>query len=219
MGNLDLYEKLRAVPPEAQKQIGGGRLKGMTEINPMWRIKALTAEFGPCGIGWRYTIDKQWMEAAGQEAAAFCNISLFVKAGGEWSEAIPGTGGSAFYAKERSDLYMSDECYKMALTDALGVACKALGVGANVYWEKDQTKYARPAAEPPKQAEPAPVCMRCKEPIKPGKTKDGKLWAAIDIAEYSQKRYNGGRYCVDCMKIFDAAKKAADIEPPLEDEV
>ena len=34
MGNLDLWNKVKAVPPEAQKTIGGGRLRGMTDINP-----------------------------------------------------------------------------------------------------------------------------------------------------------------------------------------
>ena len=29
----------------------------------------------------------------------------------------------------------------MALTDAISVACKLIGIGANVYWEKDATKY------------------------------------------------------------------------------
>lgn len=53
MSNLDLYEKVRQVPQEAQKTIGGGRLKGMTDINPMWRIKTLTEHFGICGVGWK----------------------------------------------------------------------------------------------------------------------------------------------------------------------
>ena len=48
MSNLDLYNKVRTVPPEAQKKITGGRLNGMTDINPMWRIKALTEQFGIC---------------------------------------------------------------------------------------------------------------------------------------------------------------------------
>ena len=49
--NLSLYNRLRNVPGDAQKKITAGRLKGMTNINPMWRIKALTEQFGPCGIG------------------------------------------------------------------------------------------------------------------------------------------------------------------------
>ncbi len=78
---------------------------------------------------------------ANGEISAFMDISLYYKYNGEWSEAVPGTGGSAFITKEKSGLYTSDECYKMALTDALSVACKALGIAADVYWDKDKTKY------------------------------------------------------------------------------
>ena len=141
--NLDIYEKLRAVPSEAKKAIGGGRLKGMTDINPMWRIKSLTEQFGPCGIGWYYEIKDRWLETcmAKDEITANVNINLYVKVDGEWSKPIPGIGGSMLVASERNGLYVNDECYKMALTDALSVACKALGMGADVYWQSDNTKY------------------------------------------------------------------------------
>ena len=56
MDNMRIYNAVREVPPEAQKPIAGGRLKGMTDINPMWRLKRLTEMFGPCGLGWRYDI-------------------------------------------------------------------------------------------------------------------------------------------------------------------
>jgi hypothetical protein len=148
--NLILYEQFRAVPTEAQKAIGGGRLKGMTDINPMWRIKTITEAFGPVGIGWKIEITRQWIEAgAAGVMSAFCNINLYIKHDGAWSEPIPGTGGAAFVDKETAGLYTSDECFKKAFTDAISVACKLLGVGANVYWDKDSTKYDRPA-EPPK---------------------------------------------------------------------
>ena len=149
MDNLSIYNVVKKVPLEAQKPIKGGRLVGMTDINPMWRIKTLTEQFGPCGIGWKYTLDKQWIEqGSNDEIAAFVNISLYYKLNNEWSEGVPGTGGSSFVAKERSGLYVSDECFKMALTDALSVACKCLGIGADVYFEKDRTKYtSSPEAE------------------------------------------------------------------------
>lgn len=140
--NLKLYNAVRSVPSNALRTINAGRLKGKSDINPMWRIKVLTEQFGPCGVGWKYTITKQWLEHGGNgEIAAFCNIDLYVKINGEWSEAIPGTGGSAFVANEKSGPYVSDECYKMALTDAISVACKALGFAADVYWDSDKTKY------------------------------------------------------------------------------
>jgi len=146
MENLDIYNKARKVPSEALKSIGGGRLKGMTDINPMWRIKSLTEIFGMCGFGWKYEIVSERLEKGyGDEVSAFVRINLFVKMDGVWSEAIPGTGGSSYVAKEKNGPYTSDECFKMALTDAISVACKALGFGADVYWDKDKTKYTTPA--------------------------------------------------------------------------
>lgn len=139
--NLELYNKVRAVPDEAKKTIKGGRLKGMTDINPMWRIKKLTEEFGPCGMGWYYkTVDKR-LEQAGKEIAAFVDIELYIKIKGVWSMPIFGSGGSKFVTDEKSGLFVSDECYKMATTDALSVACKQLGIGADVYFQADTTKY------------------------------------------------------------------------------
>jgi len=160
MSNLELYEKFRAVPQEAQKAIGGGRLKGMTDINPMWRLKVLTEQFGPCGIGWKYIVIKKWFETSSTgETAAFVDIELYFKYNGEWSEAIPGTGGSSFATIETSGkLYVSDECFKMALTDAISVACKALGIGADIYYQKDRTKYdqQQDSGDKPKQTADKP---------------------------------------------------------------
>ena len=144
MGNLDLYNRVRVVPEEAKKPIKGGRLNGMTDINPMWRIKVLTSEYGPCGIGWFYKPVKKWTEQAGGETVAFVDIELFIKVDGEWSQPICGTGGSKLSQNEINGLFVSDECYKMATTDAISVACKQLGIGADVYFGADRTKYDSP---------------------------------------------------------------------------
>lgn len=142
MENLELYEKVRSVPDNAKKTITGGRLNGMTDINPMWRIKTLTEQFGVCGIGWKPEIVRTWLDnGANGEISANVEIKLYVKVKGQWSEGIPGVGGSMFVSKEKSGLYVDDECYKKAYTDALSVACKALGIGADVYFAKDSTKY------------------------------------------------------------------------------
>ena len=153
MNNMDLYEKVRKVPEEAKKTIGAGRLKGMTDINPMWRIKSLTEQFGICGIGWYYECTNQWIEEVGDERVACVNINLFIKVDGEWSKPIFGTGGSKLSTVERSGVYVSDECYKMATTDAISVACKSLGMGADVYWGADRTKYSPATQEQKEEAE------------------------------------------------------------------
>lgn len=139
--NLSIYNTVREVPENAKKEIKGGRMNGKTDINPMWRIKKLTELFGACGIGWYYKVINKWIEKSGDESAAFVDIEMYVKHDGDWSMPIHGTGGSMFVSKERSGLFVSDECYKMATTDAISVACKQLGIGADVYWDKDRTKY------------------------------------------------------------------------------
>lgn len=205
MDNMTLYNAVREVPKEAQKAIGGGRLKGMTDINPMWRIKKLTEQFGPCGIGWRYIIkDKHLEHGANGEIAAFVDIDLYYKdkASGEWSDPIPGTGGAMFVASEKNGLYTDDECYKKALTDAISVACKAIGMGANVYWDKDRTKYDKPTPPPP-----APIiCTKCGKEVTPIKGKSGKDISAKSLAATAQKQY-GTILCASCME--EAKKQAA----------
>lgn len=152
MDNLEIYNKVRKVPNEAKREIQAGRLKGKTDINPMWRLKALTETFGVCGFGWKYEITERWLERSDENTvSAFVNINLYVKMNDVWSDAIPGTGGSNFTELQGTAkyLYTNDECFKMALTDAISVACKALGIGADVYWDKDTTKYGSNATNAP----------------------------------------------------------------------
>jgi hypothetical protein len=191
MTNLELWKKVQSVPDNAKKAITGGRLKGMTDINPMWRLQALTEQFGPCGVGWKYeVVDKHLETGANGEIAAFVDILLYHKHNSEWSEGIPGTGGASFVAKEKNGLYTSDECFKMALTDAISVACKALGFGADVYWQAGGSKYGtRPDGDPkgsiPKGKQDK--CSVCDEDIPPS------------VATYSTKKY-GKALCLKCQK-------------------
>lgn len=203
MENLELYNKLRTPPKEALREIAAGRLKGKTDINPMWRIKALTETFGPCGIGWKYVImDKRLETTEVGETAAFVDIDLFFKWEGEWSDAIPGTGGNMFVAKEKNGPYVDDECYKKALTDAISVAAKALGVGGDVYWQKDPTKYTgRPEQDSPKQqgaGKVTHICAYCGKPIQPAKRQDGSVLSADEIAAFSLESY-GAKLCSACL--------------------
>ena len=186
-GNLSIYERVRCVPKEAKKEIEAGRLKGKHDINPMWRIKALTEVFGPAGFGWYTEIIRTWTEASESgEMAVFVDINLFVKKDGEWSRPIFGNGGNKLIANEKKYEngqqvyipYLDDDAYKKAYTDAISVAAKALGVGADVYFEKDKGKYAseaKPAAESVAQA-----------PVKPILSSKGRDWKAAVAFTASQ---------------------------------
>lgn len=154
MSNLSNWEKLARPPVTALKPILAGRLKGKSDINPQWRYKAMTEVYGPCGEGWKYSIDRLWTEPGAQDQVmAFAQVSLFVCKSNVWSDPIPGVGGSMLIAKESSGLHTSDEAFKMAITDALSVALKMLGVAADIYmgaW--DGSKYKTEAANDAKTA-------------------------------------------------------------------
>lgn len=129
------------------------------------------------------------------EVVVQCFTNLYVRQddGEAWSAPIPGVGGSMLIALESTGLRTDDDAYKKAYTDAQSVACKALGIGANVYWKDESTKYTPPPATP------APVCACCGKKIIGIKTKDGKKMTAEQAAERSKAKY-GRILCVECAK-------------------
>lgn len=184
--NLSIYERVRSVPKEAKKEIEAGRLKGKHDINPMWRIKALTEVFGPAGFGWYTEIIRTWTEASESgEMAVFVDINLYVKKDGEWSRPIFGNGGNRLISNEKKYEngqqvyvpYLDDDAYKKAYTDAISVAAKALGVGADVYFEKDKGKYASTVKED------EPVQQTPTKPILSSKGKDWKAAVAFTASQ------------------------------------
>ena len=94
----------------------------------------------------------------------------------------------------------------MAETDALSVACKKLGMAADIYWSSDRTKYnpgGAAAAESPKGGQEKPVKRMQAEKTKPAVTaamlEAGQLQSLVDwlaphfdpaTGEFNQEKYN-----------------------------
>ena len=138
------------MPEEALKDFDNGSFKG-TDINSMWRIKCLTEQFGVVGHGWTVKVLRVWTEKCEytNEIFAFAEIEMQVCINGEWGKPFTATGGNKFcqYIKSKDYYKGSDEAFKMAITDAFGVACKYLGIGADVYFANDKSKYTENTAE------------------------------------------------------------------------
>lgn len=152
MENLERWNRVKQPPKSALKPITGGRLKGKSDINPQWRLQAMTAEYGEIGKGWYYNVEKVWnVPGADNEVMMFVQIHLYTKdesATSGWSAPISGQGGSVLVAKERDGMHNNDEAFKMAITDALGVAMKQLGFAADIYLGLfDGSKYANPVVK------------------------------------------------------------------------
>lgn len=213
MENMRFYEQCRSVPVNATRPFDNGRFKG-TDINPMWRIKKLTELFGPSGFGW-YTeiIRQEVVHVDDNNIMVFVDINLYVKDGDTWSKPIFGTGGNILKFKGRGD----DDGYKKAYTDALSIACKALGIGADVWYSADiaesnkntdpTSKYvdtytdrinAAKKNETNITTEGTPKCERCGNVITGWIDPKGNTYNATAIIKRSQEKYNGC-YCATCM--------------------
>jgi len=215
--NSRYWDKLRIPPVTALKAIQAGRLKGKSDINPQWRLQAMTETFGPCGIGWKYTIDKLWLERGLpvkckeaditlEEVAAFALVSVYYKDGENWSEPIPGIGGSMFSEIEKYGPFNSDEAFKMAVTDALSVAFKAIGVAAEVYLGNfDGGKYNQRQAQGNQQA----GNYAAQAPPKPAYA--GKPEGAT-LTEAQTKYFPRVKAALDALYGDDTATKKAEIK-------
>lgn len=155
--NMRYYTKVAEVPESAKKPIKAGRLAGFTDINPMWRIQKLTELFGAAGEGWttRNVRFSTYENTSLKTVALLCELELVYRLeDGTWSEPVYGVGGNTLVADERNGARMDDDAWKKAYTDALSIACKALGFGANVYWKEGGSKYV--SGEPSYKVEQPP---------------------------------------------------------------
>lgn len=141
--NLAIWKKVKQVPSNFLKEIKFGYLKGKSDINPQWRLMAMTQAYGQVGHGWTYRIVRTWSEAAPDGSVmAFVEVAVKTKLDGEWGQEFSGIGGSTIVDKNKNGIQPNDEGYKKATTDALGVAFKAVGVAADIYLGNfDGSKY------------------------------------------------------------------------------
>jgi hypothetical protein len=144
--HLEIWDKLKRVPPEHLKgfQRAGG-FKG-TAIKPMWTIHRMTEVFGPVGQAWGIDEPRFQVIPAGDEILVYCTVSVWLMAANNFGPVggrFCGVGGDKVRAMFNSGPKNDDEAFKKAYTDALTNALKMLGAGADVHmglW--DGNKYA-----------------------------------------------------------------------------
>ena len=143
------------MPERYLKTIQFGALKGKSDINPQWRVKAMTEVYGMCGIGWAHREAERWTTACDNgEVLAFCKVEVKIVNGDKWSEPIVGIGGNKIVSIANGKPKPNDEGWKMAYTDALGTALKSIGVASEIYEGNfDGSKYLNP----PTSATPEPL--------------------------------------------------------------
>lgn len=193
------YTAVATPPADVLKIIEAGKLKGKYDINPQWKIEAMTSVYGLCGEGWKYEIaHTETVNCPEGEVLLFMMVKVAVKGKDGWSEPIVGYGGDYIIQSNKNGLVPNDEAFKMALTDSLGNAFKVLGVASDVYkgiMDNMESKYTKRANaySPTVNATSSTPTTNC--------TCDICHKAISDkIQAFSMRKY-GRNLCMDCQKV------------------
>ncbi len=140
-GNLRLWNRLKRTDPRATKPFTrAGGFRG-TQIDPAWRLQAMTEAFGPVGQGWGYE-QTEWTIV---ERMVFACVRVWSRDPdtGEKCFSGPQWGGTELMRRRRDGSEEpNDEAFKMSVTDALGKCLLQLGLAADVYLGLfDDSKY------------------------------------------------------------------------------
>lgn len=145
--NKALWKRAFMTDPRAVKPITGKPYKGNSP-KPYWIVERLTDEFGPCGIGWGFTILSERFERFGADESLHVAVVRFwyVLDGkrGEF-EQVGQTRSS--YVTSKGAFIVDEDAPKKSVTDALVKCASYLGFAGDIFsgmW--DDSKYVENAA-------------------------------------------------------------------------
>lgn len=215
--NKALWRRAFTTDPRAVKAITGKQYKGNSP-KPYWIVERLTDEFGPCGIGWGFSILNERFEHFGAGTSA---ESLHVAVVRFWyvmhvdgivhkgeMEQVGQTRAS--YTTAAGKFLVDEDAPKKSVTDALVKCASYLGFAGDIFsgmW--DDSKYvewagaewdrrsdpeaAQKAARGAELEELALYLIDCHEN---GKDMDAikvwyeaKTWSADNVTETEEKQY------------------------------
>jgi hypothetical protein len=146
--NMRIWDALSKTDPSQTKPFSrAGGFKG-TAIKPIWIIKRLTEQFGPCGVGWGIGARPHFEMVHSQtgEVLVYCTVACWH---GNPDNELYGVGGDkAVSLRSSGTLFHDDEAFKKAFTDAVNNAFKFVGVAADIHMGMfDDSKYVAEATE------------------------------------------------------------------------
>jgi len=137
--NLKLWDSVEKTNPAHTKKVTFGR--AITAIDPYHQIKNATAQFGPAGEGWGWSVvDTKFLPT--NEVA--CLVRLWH---GDPSRYIEQWGQNGLYIDNKEEKKDTD-CMKKCVTDGLTKCLSTLGFNADVFLGKfDDSKYVQQMKE------------------------------------------------------------------------
>lgn len=166
--NLALWNAVEKTPASHTKKITGKSYQG-TSPKPHYLVHKATETFGPCGIGWGFTIaDERIEEGAGGERMHIARVKVWYEWGGKRGE-VEHVGGTQFSGVRASGKPFTDEdAPKKSITDALVKALSMIGFAGDIFMGRyDDSKYVADLQSEERQAANACEASLSKKDARP----------------------------------------------------
>ena len=148
--NKDLWRRVCVTDPAAVKPITGKQYAGNSP-KPYWIVERMTDEFGPCGIGWGFTILSERFERFGEgktaEVLHIASVRLWYMLDGKRGELEQVGQTRASYTTSKDKFLVDEDAPKKSVTDALVKCASYLGFAGDIFSGRwDDSKYVAQAA-------------------------------------------------------------------------
>jgi hypothetical protein len=119
----------------------GGGFKG-TATNATWLARQATRAFGPCGIGWGFSVaDEKYVPGKPGDIVHVVRVKLWYVLDGVKGE-IEQYGQTTFVGTTKSGPYTDEEAPKKSITDGMSKCLSLLGFAADIHMGRfDDNKY------------------------------------------------------------------------------
>lgn len=141
MDNMALWESVEKTDPAQTKQITGKPYKG-TSPKPYYLIRKATEIFGPCGIGWGFSIVSERVEDGAQgDKVHIAHVRVWYVFEGTRGE-VEHVGQTMFAGKNKNGPFTDEDSPKKSVTDALVKALSMIGFAGDIFMGRyDDSKY------------------------------------------------------------------------------
>jgi hypothetical protein len=171
MSNRELWDRVCVTDPRAVKAITGKQYNGNSP-KPYWIVERLTDEFGPCGIGWGFSIVSERFERfSDTDTLHLAVVRFWYVMGAERGELEQVGQTKATYMSSKDKFIVDEDAPKKSVTDALIKCASYLGFAGDIFAGRwDDSKYVEWAgAEWDKRTRPTRT--------------DGLTWERVDELE------------------------------------
>ncbi len=148
MSNKALWQRAYVTDPRAVKAITGKQYKGNSP-KPYWIVERLTDEFGPCGIGWGFTIlNERFERFSDTDTLHIAAVRFWYVLDGQRGELEQIGQTKSSYVTSSGNFMLDEDAPKKSVTDALVKCASYLGFAGDIFSGRwDDSKYVAEAAK------------------------------------------------------------------------